>query len=333
MSYRKDIIAVCFTAALIIGAALASSFDRETEISSLNGHIACAIQTGSYSEEDGLAAGYGYYLLGKYAEKTGRTLDISLSDNPCLVDSLRTGAIDILVLPMPDSGAYISGITVSKPVDSLFCWALDEKYANDVEDINNWIGEWTGNKENERARKRFLSTINPYRKRSGSAFLSPYDDIIKKYAGHIGWDWRLLAAVIYQESHFRIDVISRRGAMGLMQMMPSTAEHLGVSDLTDPEKSIEAGAKYLSRLSRNFKDNDDEVERYMFTLASYNAGASKINACMEYAGSHGVDPTIWDNIVGIIPDMREEGLFQGVETIAYVENVLEVYGEFCRICP
>lgn len=332
MSYRKDIIAVCVTAVLIIGAALAS-FCGKTESYSLSGHIVCAIQTGCYSESDGLPAGYGYYLLERYAEKTGRTLDILLSDSPGLVDSLRTGAIDILVLPMSDSVGHTSGITVSKPVDSLFCWALDKKYANDAEDINNWLDEWLGNKENEQTRKRFLSIINPYRKRSGAAFLSPYDDIIKKYAGRIEWDWRLLAAVIYQESHFRIDVISRRGAMGLMQIMPSTAEHLGVTDLADPEKSIGAGSEYLGRLFRYFKDNDDEAERYLFTLASYNAGASKINACMEYAGLHGVDPTIWSNIVGIIPDMREDGLFLGAETIAYVEKVLDVYGEFCRICP
>lgn len=316
-----------------MGAAIVSLAYKEKESFSLNDHIICVIETGCYSESDGLAAGYGYYLLEKYSESCGKTLDIRLSNTPGLVDSLRSGAIDVLVLPMRDTVDNLSGLTISNPIDSLLCWVLDEKYSDDVNSVNKWIEQWQDNHENDRIRQRFLNTFNPYRRKSGSSFLSPYDDIIRKYASHIKWDWRLLAAVIYQESHFRIDVKSRRGAMGLMQMMPGTAEQMGVEDIINPEKGIEAGAKYLHRLSRGFKFIDDEDEMVRFTLASYNAGAARINDCIEYAREQGVDPTIWDNIVSIIPNMREEGLFQGIETIAYVETVLGIYGEFCRICP
>ncbi len=316
-----------------MGAAIVALVNRGKKSFSLDDHIICVIETGCYSESDGLAAGYGYYLLEKYSESCGKTLDIRLSDTPGLVDSLRSGDIDILVLPMRDTVDDLSGLTISDPIDSLLCWVLDEKYSDDIVSVNNWIEQWLGNRENDLARQRFLKTYNPYRRRSGSASLSPYDDIIKKYASHIKWDWRLLAAVIYQESHFRIDVKSRRGAMGLMQIMPATAGQMGVDDLINPEKSIEAGAKYLLRLSKGFKDNYDDEERVRFTLASYNAGASRINSCIEYAQEQGMDSTIWDNVVSVIPDMREEGLFHGGETIAYVEAVLDIYREFCRICP
>ena len=66
--------------------------------------------------------------------------------------------------------------------------------------------------------------------------VSPYDELIKKYAKELGWDWRMLAAVVYQESKFSINSVSHRGAVGLMQVMPQTGLYYGVEDLTDKHR-------------------------------------------------------------------------------------------------
>lgn len=335
MSRRADIIAVSVTVILIIGAAVSILLTARPEVKhkTLGEHLECVIQTGSYNESDGLIAGLNYFLLNEYAEYCGKSVRITLSDTPGILDSLTSGVYGIAVVPSDGLSPDEKEVIFLDSADSICRWAVDRSYRHDAANIREWLDEWMNDEDNAAAVNRFLCTYDPYRKRKNSSYLSPYDEIIRKYAGSIGWDWRLLAAVIYQESHFRIDLKSRRGALGLMQMMPSTAKHLDVDDLINPEESIRTGSRYLKQISRNYKDIEDQQERYKFTLAAYNAGTGRIQDCINYALHKGVDPSKWENIVGIIPDMREEGMFKGVETISYVESVLGIYNEFVRICP
>jgi len=174
--------------------------------------------------------------------------------------------------------------------------------------------------------------------------LSPYDDIIRKYASELGWDWRMLAAVIYQESKFSINSTSHRGAKGLMQVMPQTARYYEIDDLLDPEKNIKAGTSHLKRLQRLYaKSGMESLEMVKFTLAAYNAGEGRVADCRNFAESRDVNKNVWDDIVNIIPLMREDsileeesvklGKFEGYETIAYIDSVMSLYEAFCRICP
>ncbi|MCR5519175.1 MAG: transglycosylase SLT domain-containing protein [Bacteroidales bacterium] len=171
--------------------------------------------------------------------------------------------------------------------------------------------------------------------------ISPYDSLIKHYSDSAGLDWRLVSAVIYHESKFDNDVRSHRGAAGLMQMMPATAEWLGADDVTDPIEGVRVGTLYLKRLHNAYRNHtDDPEERLKFALAAYNAGVGRIQDCIHYARLRGVDSSYWDNIVAIIPEMSNDsileidtikfGKFKGVETIAYVDNVLEKYEQYKR---
>ena len=171
--------------------------------------------------------------------------------------------------------------------------------------------------------------------------ISPYDSLIKVYSDSAGLDWRLVAAVIYHESKFDNDVRSHRGATGLMQMMPSTAEWLGADDITDPIEGVRVGTLYLKRLHNAYRGHtDDPEERLKFALAAYNAGVGRIQDCIKYAIIRGVDSSSWDNIVTLIPEMSSDeileldtlkfGKFKGDETIAYVENVLSKYEQYKR---
>ena len=171
--------------------------------------------------------------------------------------------------------------------------------------------------------------------------ISPYDSLIKVYSDSAGLDWRLVAAVIYHESKFDNDVRSHRGATGLMQMMPSTAEWLGAGDISDPIEGVRVGTLYLKRIHNAYRNHtDDPVERLKFALAAYNAGVGRIQDCIKFAAIRGVDSSSWDNLVALIPEMNDDsileidtikfGKFKGDETIAYVENVLSKYEQYKR---
>ena len=205
----------------------------------------------------------------------------------------------------------------------------------------------TASPEFSRMKNRYRGTFNPHKrveKGMTSSEISPYDKLIRKHAKALGWDWRMLAAVIYQESKFSINSISHRGARGLMQIMPQTGRYYGVEDLLDPDCNIEAGVKHLKRLQNLWKNADmDQMELVKFTLAAYNAGEGRIADCRNFAKAKGVNADRWEDIVNLIPEMREDsileeesvklGKFQGYETIAYIENIMSLYRNFCEICP
>ena len=174
--------------------------------------------------------------------------------------------------------------------------------------------------------------------------VSPYDDLFRKYAAELNWDWRMLAAVVYQESRFSINSVSHRGAVGLMQVMPQTAGTYGVNDLVNPEKNLKAGTSHLKRLQKMLSKSGLEGDELVkFTLAAYNAGEGRIADCRRFAESINADSRKWSEITSIIPQMREDsilenkdvklGKFQGYETIAYVDNIMSLYESICMIHP
>ena len=174
--------------------------------------------------------------------------------------------------------------------------------------------------------------------------ISPYDSLIKVWSDSAGLDWRLVSAVVYHESNFKHDAVSRRGATGLMQMMPSTAKAFGADSLMDPTQSVKAGTQYLRSLFQRYRGvaaNEEEQQKMM--LAAYNAGAGRMTDLINYTRWRGADPGYWDNIVASIPDFRCDsilmvdtvklGKFHGQETIDYVKAVMARYGHYERIAP
>lgn len=118
----------------------------------------------------------------------------------------------------------------------------------------------------------------PAQKPTTRQAFSQYDDLIRKYAESRGLDEDLIRAQIKQESRFRADAKSRVGALGLMQVMPGTAEELGYSpkDMLDPEKSIEAGTRYMQKQMNTHWVKQYPKDRVELALASYNAGYGNI---------------------------------------------------------
>lgn len=170
--------------------------------------------------------------------------------------------------------------------------------------------------------------------------ISPYDDMLQRVGAEYGVDWVLLSAIARAESEFKFDAVSKAGAVGLMQVMPSTARSMGYEreQLFDAEVSAEVAAKLLHennkmlRLPKSF----DKTERLNFILACYNAGYSRIADARRLARFHEDDADKWSVVASYLellaePEFAEHEVVQSGEffgsdeTIAYVGKVMHLY--------
>jgi membrane-bound lytic murein transglycosylase F len=162
--------------------------------------------------------------------------------------------------------------------------------------------------------------------------LPTYQPIIKEAATTHGFDWRLIAAVTYQESHFNPRAKSHRGVRGLMQLTQATAKEMGVKNRLDPYQSITGGVKYLKRLYRRY-DKAEDPDRTFITLASYNVGPRHILSAQSIARKRGFDPNKWSSLEQTLPLLCYEkyirqskhGYCRGTEPVRYVNRIQTYY--------
>ena len=173
----------------------------------------------------------------------------------------------------------------------------------------------------------------------------PYHDLFVKNATAIGWDWEMLAAIAYHESHFNPLASSHRGARGLMQLMPKACDRYGLNDSTVfvAEDNVRAAARCLNTIGGYFADIEDITEREKFVLAAYNAGPAHIIDARRLARKYGADANSWDDTETFLSFLKYEeyytdpvvkyGKFNAKTTIAYVQGILRTsrmihHGEF-----
>lgn len=310
--------------------------------------LVCAIDLGNdlYGSH-GLETGLNYELMSRFAEDNHcnvRIIAAGKKDN--YVDSLRQGKVDIVITHDRDS-LDSRDFNVLRTLDTCSVWVLGNGSDERTRLFNRWISHIGCTDEFSELKDIYDVQYNPYKRAEKgvrTTTISPYDELIRKYASTLGWDWRMLASVIYQESRFAIGSYSPRGAQGLMQVMPSTAQRYDIYNLLDPEQNIIAGTSHLKRLQSMFRKKGIEGEELVrFTLAAYNAGEGRVIDCRNLAASLDIDNTVWSEVITVIPLMREDsileneavrlGKFQGHETIAYVDQVFSHYAAFCEICP
>ncbi len=178
--------------------------------------------------------------------------------------------------------------------------------------------------------------------------IGKYGGIIQKYAYSYQIDWRLVLAVMKQESSFRPRVVSYKGAYGLMQIMPLTeaevTQKLGVKNARSPHNNIKTGIYHLKSLYRSF-DGAKGDERIKLTLASYNAGLNRIRDAQDVARFLGEDPNTWEGVLASLPLLSKRyqtlhkkvwadgaprsGYFRDVrQTSNYVDNIMNYYDEY-----
>ena len=163
--------------------------------------------------------------------------------------------------------------------------------------------------------------------------LSPFDSLVRQYAERYGFDWRLIAAQMYQESQFDPQALSPSGAVGLLQLMPSTAGALGFANLTRPESSIHAGVKYLYTLRSEFQQEIPVGERTWFALAAYNLGLQGVERARALASRMALDPNRWaGNVEKAMGELarragRNDGPRYG-QALLYVRAIRSLYGTY-----
>ena len=165
--------------------------------------------------------------------------------------------------------------------------------------------------------------------------ISHFDHLFKKYAPEIGWDWRTMASLAYNESNFDTTAVSWVGARGLMQLMPRTARAMGIPEGKEEnaEESVKAATKYLGQLARSFNKVTDPDEKIKFILGAYNAGIGHVFDAMALAEKYGKDKYTWDDNVAVYILLKsseeyfndpvcKNGYFRGRETFNFVKDIL-----------
>jgi membrane-bound lytic murein transglycosylase MltF len=148
--------------------------------------------------------------------------------------------------------------------------------------------------------------------------------LFRKYADRYQFPWLLVAAEAYQESGLDNGVRSRVGAIGVMQVMPSTAATppVSISNITELENNIHAGVRLLKFIRDDYFKDDamDPVNKTLMTLAAYNAGPARIKQCRQMTAEMGLNPNLWFNNVEYAVAKRV-----GAETVTYVSNIYKYY--------
>jgi membrane-bound lytic murein transglycosylase F len=227
-------------------------------------------------------------------------------------------------------------------------WAVRKGSTDFREEINNWLSDF---KNTKRFKLIYAKYFNNHKSSEivgsdlyaiNSGKISKYDKAIKKYSKEIGWDWRLVASLIYQESRFKPNAVSWTGAYGLMQLMPITAQRMGIDETASPVEQIKAGTELIKWLEERFENIEDRSERIKFVLAAYNVGLGHVIDARSLAEKDGKNPDLWDESVDMYllkksdPDFYNDpvvkyGYCRGVETYNYVSQILNRYEHYKNI--
>ncbi len=163
--------------------------------------------------------------------------------------------------------------------------------------------------------------------------LPAYHQDFEQAAQENGIDWRLLAAMGYQESHWDPDAISPTGVRGLMMLTRATAQDLGVSRREDPKQSIAGGALYLRRLLNAIPEEVPEPDRTYLALTAYNLGYGHLEDARVLTEKQGGNPNRWSEVKESLPLLHQKkwynqtrhGYARGKEALSYVENIRSYY--------
>lgn len=213
-----------------------------------------------------------------------------------------------------------------------------------ISDINSWLRDFKKTSKFKTIFRKYI--IDPrehhsnVQSTSADTYRNDYEDIIRAHATDSRFDWLMVSAIIYQESHFNPEARSWAGACGLMQLMPETAKRFGVQDPTIPEQNIEAGVRFLAWLDKRLVDFvPNDQERIMFTLAAYNVGLGHVMDAIRLARVLGLKTNVWFGNVEVALLHKanptyysntavKHGYCRGSETINYVRAIVDRYKNY-----
>lgn len=266
-----------------------------------------------------------------------------------LIKSVARGEIALTVadeMVAHVNASYYPSIDTKTPVSfpQRIAWAVRKNSPALLKSINGWLKALKQEPTFNVIYNRYFKNPRTSKRRASGEFasftggkLSPYDDLAKKIAEPLGWDWRLVVAQMYHESRFDPNVRSWAGAMGLMQLMPDTGRAYGAENLLSPKQNTAAAGKYLVFLDQLWADTiEDNEERIKFVLASYNVGQGHVQDAVRLAEKYDHTPTVWNDNVEKFVRLKSKreyftdpvvkfGYCRGDEPANYVKEIMEFY--------
>ena len=294
---------------------------------------------------------YNYASLFKHTFPLAVTIKESNSLTEDIIHDINNGTVDLTIDFQKNIHAnsifykhidYSTELTKTLPLH----WITRKRNDSLLIYVNDWMDKYTQTRSYKLLLKKYYDPFSPTRALlqykshySTLGNISPYDEIIEKYANKYNLDWLLISSLIYQESKFQANTNGGGGAYGLMQFMPMTADYWGVNIGDSPEKQIKAGCKYLKYLQDKYFASGikDTNELMKFMLAAYNAGTCRIDDARIVAKKHGLNENKWDKNVEIGLKMLSQrkyikkitlkcGRFtQANHTIQYVDEIIFRY--------
>jgi len=207
--------------------------------------------------------------------------------------------------------------------------------------INAWYADISNSKYLKYTSSKYLSRSSYFDLVVSGGYISPYDSIFRVNAEALGWDWRFLAAMAFNESRFNPNTVSANGAIGIMQLMRRTGIKYGLNDSTflEPSANIAAATKLISSLDKMFAFIADDNERKKVIVAAYNAGQGHIWDAIKLTEKYGGDPQKWSGNIEKYLLLKSKskyyndkvvklGYFRAQHTSRFVKDVFATYNKY-----
>ncbi|WP_027967699.1 membrane-bound lytic murein transglycosylase MltF [Halomonas halocynthiae] len=231
------------------------------------------------------------------------------------------------------------GFAIGKPLS--LAWVVAKHNGHDLLlQINLFLDELKSSGELERLQTKYLGRDNYLEYVGARTFidhmrgrLPTYKELFQEAAKNYGFDWKLLAAAGYQESHWQPDATSPTGVRGLMMLTLPTASDLGVENRLDPAQSIDGGARYLRDIKQRLPESITGIDRLYMALAAYNVGLGHLYDARNLTEERGGNPDLWADVSETLPLLQHREWFEktrygyarGEEPVIYVRNIRRYY--------
>ncbi len=218
---------------------------------------------------------------------------------------------------------FYPSLSLDKKVSGIikFRWITTKEKENLLgKDLVTFTNQLSRDGNLERLKEKYFGHLHRLKRQDIDAFLQRIDSILPKYksifeeAGKLyRTDWRLIAALGYQESHWNPKALSPTGVKGLMMLTKPTASRLGVTNRYDARQNIFAATKYLNTLNANLPKTVQEPDRTWMALAAYNVGAGHVTDARIIAARLGLNPNFWVSILKTLPLLTQKKYYSSVK--------------------
>jgi len=282
-------------------------------------------------------------------------IEIDSMPDEQLIKSVSDGTISYVVCDYniaKISQSYFSNIDIETDLSfpQNISWCVRPESVVFLDTLNNWLETYIDSEDYDRLLRKYINNnrilvdINSEFYSGNEGRISAFDEILKKQSKIIGWDWRLLASLIYEESRFNPAAVSWAGASGIMQLLPVIAQKYSDPELTGTEAEIHAGVKYLSFLYNQLPTQvADSANKVMFVLAAYNIGPGHVEDAMRLATKYGKDAGSWEDVSYYLINLSNpkfyndtavhHGYFPGMYSVDFANSIANRYKHYVNIIP